>query len=399
MVKHANYWFSTHQTKLEVTAGLPRKVDVAIIGGGVSGFSLLFDLVTNTSLSVVLLEADSPAFHASGRDTGHIAEVGPLSLFHLRRHVGDETISLYEHTVRVNNDWIRAIIQREHIDCGYHKCGGIYLGNGKEGFKLDEFVSFCPESRRQFLGKESLQAIVPTEIFNSGVYVPGEATLNPYKFVYGLHHACDEVGRHVIANGTVQRVTPITDGLRLYVKNRGTFVASSVVYCTGAYTIDLLRGLKGKVALWKTHVVGSSKLSREQLRQFPEQPMSHMDKSIRISDDRILISGGINPVANPACDGVVEQSSFQRLESWCRSVFQSIPKTISANSVWSYVNCTGKDGLPLIGPIPGRPNEYISVGSDLNFAFAAAFMIRNYLTEGGPEDDRWRAFHPERILE
>lgn len=398
MAKNCNYWFSTHKADFEVTAGLPRNADVAIIGGGVAGFSLLFDLVTNTSLSVVLLEGDSPAFHTSGRVIGHVPEIDPISLDHIRLTRGEDVASMYVEGMRLNNDWLRETVRREQIDCDYQKTGGIYVSLKKDDERLDRFIDFNQDSHRQHFDKAGLQSLVPSTAFERAVYVPGEATINPYRYVHGLREACEQVGRQFIPNASVQRVVRMKDGFKLYVRNRGTINASAVVYCTGGYTVDLLRQFKGNVALWKTHVVGSSKIPDEAVAYWPRQPIVNLDKTTRIYRDRILLSGGIDPVQHPACDGTVEQSSFQRLNSWWRSVFPSIPKSISANSVWSYINCTGKDGLPLIGPIKGRPGEYMNVGVGLNFAFISAFMLRSYLAEGSPDDDRWQAFHPSRAL-
>jgi glycine/D-amino acid oxidase-like deaminating enzyme len=374
MVKHGNFWFSTQKINFGATAGLPKHVDIAIIGGGIAGYTLLFDLVTNTAASVVLLEQASPAFHASGRNIGHISEEGPLPIDN------DDAKSLYFEGIRLNNEWIRNTVKAEKIDCNYSKPGGIYIECG-------------PKPNCEPLNKKELRSIIPTKNFEKAVYVPGEAVINPFKYINGLH---DQFSNNVLLNSSVQKVIRGSNKLKIYVRDRGSFTANVVIYCTGCYTIDLLRSFKDKITLWKTHVVGSGPIKDDLLRDCSRQTIIHLDKKTRIVGKHILASGGITSVKNPACDGIIEQSVFQQLNSWWRSVFTSIPKTIPTNSVWSYVNCTGKDGLPLIGPIKDRPGEYINVGSDLNFSFVAAFILRSYLMDIVSDNDRWSIFNPNR---
>lgn len=394
MVKHGNYWFETYTPENRITSGLPRAVDVAIIGGGLTGYSLLIDLIINTNLSVVLLEADSPGFHASGRNMGHIGEIDPILLSKITSVLGNDVVQKYVEMIRANNDALRCIIDSESISCDYEKIGGFYVDKGESA--LQGFSLFPTSSCVQFIGKDAAQALMPSHKVGSAIYVPGEAVLNPYKLIHGLHDTCQSMGQHVLPNASVQRVVPVSDGLKLYIRNRGTFMAKNVVHCTGAYSQNLIRELR-HVSLRKRHTIITSALPEEVLAGFMNAPMTNLYKSARICDKRILISDDTNPVSNSACDGLIDQSAFQRLNSWWPSVFPSIPKTVSADRVWSHVNCTGKDSLPLIGPIPDRPGEFLNIGCGSNFTFSAAFMIRHYLD--GIDDKSWKCFSPARAME
>ena len=401
MVKHNNYWFSTWQSRQDITAGLPKHVDVAIIGGGLNGFALLYELVANTDMTVVLLESDSTAFHASGRGIGHVSELDIPTMAGLVDQLGVEITLAYAVAIRTNNQWLASLIQREDIDCSYAKPGGLHVSSEKDGLiSMKAWPTINPGSHREFLDRKALAALLPSDKFTAGVFTPSEATLNPYSLVHGLRNTCNSLGRHVLDNANVRAVSQHSSGFKIYVHNRGSFTAKNVVHCTGAYCGGLIRAIKPGLSIWKTHTIASSIIPEKFLELVPEQTIVHVDRVCRIHKDRILLSGGVTPLKNAANDGQYEQPVFQRLVQWWRSVFPNMPKTISASKVWSHVNCTAKDGLPLIGPIPERPGEFINVGSDLNFTLVAAHMITDYITgsDTAKQPQAWAAFRPDRVI-
>ncbi|KAK9456807.1 FAD dependent oxidoreductase [Dipodascopsis uninucleata] len=279
------------------TEALPSQVDVAIIGGGLSGVSVAFHLLrTYPRLKIVLLEAGEVCAGATGRNGGHLRP----DLFSYTETVKKESgieeavrISKFE---RANYEALLSTIRELKIECETTEIGE----NWSVFFAEDEF--------REYLRNLSTMRAAGGDVHDVKVYqkeetaritgIPGcvgaiaspATTISGTKLATGLLRECLMQGLNLQTYTKVLSVewnsaasTPFAsassdsdsddgfetidaEGLRVepeksayihrIMTNRGTILARKVVHATNAY-LDTLAPLptKGLVTPVRAHVM------------------------------------------------------------------------------------------------------------------------------------------------
>ena len=77
-VSHEPYWWDSAPREAPNEIALPKRCDVAIIGGGYAGLSAAMTLA-RAGRSVVVLEAAAPGYGASSRSGGMLGMFTPRS--------------------------------------------------------------------------------------------------------------------------------------------------------------------------------------------------------------------------------------------------------------------------------------------------------------------------------
>lgn len=95
-------------------------VDVLIIGGGLSGVMLAYQL-KNSHLKIAVVEKDEIGSHTSGHTTAKITILHDLIYQKLAKHYSYEHAYLYYQSNKEALEDIKKIIQKEHIDCDFQE--------------------------------------------------------------------------------------------------------------------------------------------------------------------------------------------------------------------------------------------------------------------------------------
>src|SRR5689334_169732 len=191
MVRQANLWFESYPTRRDLATGIIKNVDTLIIGGGLAGVSLLYYLVNSGMINTYLVEESSIGFHASGRSMGQLV-FGGSKLFH-EMPDGDE----YMGFVGDNNKRFLTGLRNQKFDNDLREAGGLRLAvNDEEMAKLEKEAAFIKHYRGiecPLLSRHNLDSMIPSRnVFVGGLFVPNEATYNPYKVVNGLRDTIEK---------------------------------------------------------------------------------------------------------------------------------------------------------------------------------------------------------------
>ncbi|MHB1469518.1 MAG: NAD(P)/FAD-dependent oxidoreductase, partial [Solirubrobacteraceae bacterium] len=124
-VRHTPYWLIDAPAHRGGTAEPPEEVDVAVVGGGLTGLSAAIHL-RRQGASVAVFERDRVGWGASGRNGGMCTgpTVGFDALakrYDLDTAVG--TFRLYAEAI----DATEELVQRERIDCDFKRSGSLVL--------------------------------------------------------------------------------------------------------------------------------------------------------------------------------------------------------------------------------------------------------------------------------
>lgn len=345
-----NYWFSTHKPSLSHSLHLPKEVDVAIIGGGFGGIALLFQLLRNKITNVALLEADTVGFGNTARSSGQITLTGGAKYF--SQYKDKKFAKLYlDLTLKSIKQLTKSL---SDLDCDFEQSGGMHLAKTKSELQFfkDE-VEFLNQSNVQavMLNAEDVTNLIGSKVFAGGMFVPCEATLNPYKMLFKTKGKLHRLSHLVHQNAKVEYV----DGDSLLISQRGVLKAKRVVYCSG---LSLLPKLKNKTQN-VFHQVAVSKPGN----------VPQINAVYNYNAARMRTHGGRFILEN------ISRSRKIVDEALLQKQLKEMPLKMS--HVCSYNEVVGKDGVPLIGEI--EKGHYVMMGYDLSHTCLAASMMLNIL--------------------
>ena len=133
-MKYLSYW---HDTAPRFTGAAEGPVDghydVAVIGGGFTGLGAARQLA-KAGARVIVLEAETVGFGASGRNGGHLNNGLAHSYLAAKAELGKErAIALYK-ALDASIDTLEAIIAEEGIACDFRRAGKLKLASKTQHF-------------------------------------------------------------------------------------------------------------------------------------------------------------------------------------------------------------------------------------------------------------------------
>ncbi|PWF47678.1 NAD(P)/FAD-dependent oxidoreductase [Massilia glaciei] len=326
--------------------------NVCIIGGGFAGLGTAMSLMERGEKNMIVLEAESIGFGASGLNGGFV--FGGFSLG--ERSVVDavgpaEGRKLYQLTVDAV-EHIRRRIARYGIECeARHE--GIYLANWFDDERiLDQRRRFMADSMGvewQRVGRAELAEKLATKRYFGGLFEPDAFHFHPLKYARGLARALDDVGIGVHERSKVVRIAP--DGGGWLVKTaRGQVRARELVVCCGGYIERLYPRLASAVLPIATYVMVTEPLG-ERLGTAVRTGAAVYDTRFAfdyyrpLADTRLLWGGRISIRARGA--GEVARMLYQDM----LKVYPQLAGT-RVDYAWSGMMSYGRHKMPQIGRLP-----------------------------------------------
>ncbi|MGZ4983819.1 MAG: FAD-dependent oxidoreductase [Chthoniobacterales bacterium] len=135
-MKTTPYWFDTTKSKRFPSLGRNIKVDVLVVGGGVTGLTTSY-LLGEAGLNVALIERTRLASNDTGHTTAHLTYVTDMRLSDTAKDFGDEAAQATWEAGADAIDLIEAIVAREKIACEFTRVPG-YLHAPRKGGTRDE---------------------------------------------------------------------------------------------------------------------------------------------------------------------------------------------------------------------------------------------------------------------
>jgi glycine/D-amino acid oxidase-like deaminating enzyme len=295
------FWLDRDDAPAPVAALTERvEADLCIVGGGFTGlWAALQAKRERPERDVVLLEAETVAFGASGRNGGFMDSSLTHGLANGIAHFPDEIETLVR-LGRENYAAIKQTLADEAIDADWTESG--MLAVATEPHQVQELREYRDESVRfggdaVFLDRDAMSAELDSPTYLAGTWLKGtKAIVDPAQLAWGLRRAA-------LAHGVrLHERTPVTrlsdDGSAVQVETElGAVRAARVVVGTSAYPSPLKR-IQHWVAPVYDYVLMTEPLSAEQLasigwrnRQGTGDSGNQFHYYRLTADDRILWGG------------------------------------------------------------------------------------------------------------
>lgn len=201
-------------------------VDVAIIGGGITGITTA-NLLKNSGLKVVVLEAKEVGRGTSGHSTGNLYVITDQLMAPIKKKYD---ISVLQKVVKARGEAFRLIadnVRELDINCDY-KPQTMYVYEDGVSNKIQEELEISREAGLPFLEISSLG--IPVE-FVRGIEIPGQATFNPLLYVQGLAKNVENDNCRIYENTEVREIKE-EDNEVILTTPGGKVMAKNVIHAT-----------------------------------------------------------------------------------------------------------------------------------------------------------------------
>ena len=281
--------------------GGPTEADIAILGAGFTGLWTAYYLLKHDpSLRLVVLEAETTGFGASGRNGAWCSAGFPVTAGELARRFGPESARDLLLEMRDTVGEVGRVAEAEGIDAQFFRGGQLRIARGpaqKPGIEsaYGTLRDLGLEGGVEVLDKEATDRRIRITGAEGGLFSAHCATVHPARLARGLARAVERLG------GEIFEGTPVTDfetgKTPRLVTAVGDVRARTVVLAGEAY-LARLRKLRRQVLPIYSLIVLTEPLSEEQWaeigwegRECVGSNRYTVDYLSRTADGRILFGG------------------------------------------------------------------------------------------------------------
>jgi len=369
-------------------------VQVAVIGGGVVGCSVLYHLTKLGWKDVVLIERSeltsgstwhaAGGFHTLNADTNMAALQG-------------YTIELYKELEEISEQ-----------SCGLHHVGGVTIATDED--RMD-FLK-AAHGKHRYMGLETeiigpdeilkLLPIVNTEGIIGALYDPLDGHLDPSGTTHAYAKAARLQGAEIYLRNRVEELVPRGDGTWDVVTEQGTIHAENVVNAAGLWAreVGAMAGVYHPL-----HPMEHQYLVTDDIPEVYEHEteiahaMDPAGETYLRQEGRGLVLGIYEHDCDPwAVDGTpwdfgheLLPDNLHRIAEPLEAAFNRYPvlQTAGIKRVINGPFTFAPDGNPLVGPMPGRPGYWAACAVMAGFSQGGGvgLTLAEWMVEGEPSRD------------
>lgn len=364
--------------------------DVCIVGAGVMGLSLAWELVRR-GRRVICFDRSAPGREASAATAGTLAVQNkplgsvPLTLLALRM-------------------W-RDLSRELGFDVEYEVRGGIRVAHTD-----DDIDRLTRSAAAQQSAGATVELVEPPKLFalapylsqsiRLGAYCPDDGMANPFAAVRGLVRACRAAGVQFEFQRPVERVFVSPDGNIRIQAGTLTIETPAAVLASGAWIRTLVESLRIILPVaTRVQQVLITDGGPDLLPHIVTHVRGNLTLKQQAMSGKVLIGGGWTGIGD-------ETSGVRRLARGsivgnARAAIGTVPALAGRRLLRAWTGFEGRtpDKLPLIGPLPGIRNLHLlgCASGGLTLAPACGHLLAQRLTDQRT-DLPLDAFSPERCF-
>lgn len=380
--RNPSLWVSTTGSTTYEPLASSVKVDVAVIGGGITGLTL-GRLLAAEGATVAVLEAGRICAGASGYTTAKVTSLHSLIYARLESSFSADASAVYAGANEAAVAKVADLVAADGIDCDLESAAAFTYT------EFDESVSAI-EAEVEAARRAGISASLTSDTdlpyaVKAAVRVDDQYQFHPRKYCLGLADAILRDGGTIFEH---TRALTVDGGSSTVTTDHGTIQAAAIVYATH------LPLREAGLYFARTEPQRSYALAARINGELPRGMYISVDepkRSIRCTPDRWLIVGGEGHKVGQDDDTTRRYSALQQ---WTRERFD----VASIGHQWSAQDYVTADGLPYIGRLPESENVFVATGYGkwgISNATAAAMILADLIAG---RENRWAAtFDSTRI--
>ena len=329
----------------------PARVEVAIVGAGVMGLAIAYNLAVRGLTDVVLFERGYLAEGASGRNGGGVRQQWSTEV----------NVRLMQRSVEI----CKSFAVELGVNVWFRQGGYLFLARKPaEVARLEKNVAL---QNRLGLPTRMIDAagavdIVP-ELNPTGVlaasFNPSDGILFPWPFLWGYAQRAAELGVLLYTQTAVRAIEREADGRWRLATSRGPVSARRLINAAGAWSPEVARMVGVELPTWPIrHEICSS----EPLKPFLGPMVSELESGLYFSQSmRGEIVGG---VSLPPERTYSTRSTLAFLTTYARRLVGLVPllRQVKVLRQWAGAYDMSPDGNPILGCPPEAPELYLACG-------------------------------------
>ncbi len=351
---------------------------IAIVGGGVIGLSLAWELAQR-KCRVTLLDRQDFGREASWAGAGILPPANRAT----SKHPYDQLRGL---AMELHPQWAERLQRETGIDIEFRQCGGLYLARTRG--EAAALAGMAAELREQEIPVEKLVAEAvqhyEPEIgrdWQAAYFLPTECKLRNPRYLQALLKACEQAGVELRPNCEVLGVEATNGHVRAVETKDGPLAADRVCIAAGSWSQPLLARLgietgilpiRGQMVLYKTE------------RPLIRAVINEGSRYLVPRDDGHLLVGSTEEEVG--FDKSTTTEAIAGLREYAEALLPAL-RTAEVLRTWAGLRPASFDGLLYLGRATGWENLFVASGhfrSGLYLSPATAVVMAQTMTGEEP---------------
>jgi len=373
------------------------KAEVVVIGGGIMGLSIAYNLARRHGVrEVTVVDQSYLCGGASGRNGGGVRA----------QWSSEANVRLMQESIRICEDFAREM----KINVWFRQGGYLFLVRSEEKRRaLEGSVKVQNEAglKTRMLTPAEARKIVP-QLATDGVvaasYNPTDGVVFPWPFVWGYAEGARRCGVEIATHTEVRGFRTRGRRIEAVVTSRGEIATETVVNAAGAWSPGVARLLGVSLP---NHPHRHEICSTEPLKPWLQPLVADLDDGLYFSQStRGEIVGGISNEHVPP--GLDMNSSHEFLKLYARALTRAVPSLRPVKILRQWAGCYDltPDANPIIGEVD-EVDRFFQASGFMGHGFMMAPVMGRLLARGiaeKPDDplfERWnlRRFKEGKLLD
>jgi glycine/D-amino acid oxidase-like deaminating enzyme len=374
-------------------------VDVAIVGGGVTGAAVAL-MFAEAGVRVALLEAAGVGRGSTAASTALLMQEPDKDFHEMSAKYGRAAARRIWHLSRLATREFVRTLKRLDVACDLAECDSVYFTTDAPAARQlaqEQRLRRDAGLSSRWLDRSALRRL--TGISGAGaIRSRGNAQVDPYRACVGLLRAAERRGARIFERSPVRRIKADSRSA-LVVTRSGTVRADRVVIATG-YATPEFKPLAGRFRMMHTYVVATNPIDAaaragiglgDVMLWNTERPYHYGRWT---SDHRLMIGGADRPHKPRRARRRALREGADAVRQYFEGLYPALANVGTAYE-WEGLFATTPDGLPYIGPHRRYPRQLFALGyggNGMTFGFLAAKLLLDWYRGVRSADHRLFAF-------
>ena len=365
---------------------------VCIIGGGYAGLNTALGLVERGVSDVVVLEADTVGYGASGRNGGFVFGGYSRGEADLLADLGPEAARAAYRLTQEAVALVRSRTERYAIECDRVDGGVLWANWFRDGSVLERrrrLLETCFDTHWQPVDGVRLRMQVKNDRYSAALFEPQAFHFHPLKYARGLARTLRHLGVAVHEGTPAASLRRQGAGWRVETP-QGVVEAEHVVLACGGYLAGLVPQVDASVLPIATYVIVTEPLGPRAAEVLETQAAVYdtrfaFDYYRLLPDTRLLWGGRIS---------VRDRKAMQVERLLRRDVLRVFPQLdgVRIDHAWSGLMSYARHEMPQIGRLDeGLWHAQAFGGHGVAPTTVAGEVLASAIAEG---DTTWQAYAP-----
>ncbi len=380
------WWNTTATTRYPRLDGA-RVVDVAVIGGGITGLTAALQLA-RAGKSVAVLELFTVGAGSTGDSTGHLTACLDPTYAELSARFGEEGARIAAQSSMAAIEFIERTVSELAIQCDFSRVPGFRSSQSAEGASWLEREAALTSKlglATSFSREPPLHLVV-----TGALRFENQARVDAPRYCQALADALAQFGGAVYGDTLVESVE---DGTPCVVRAGGQIVTAGSVIMATHVPLNRVLALQSQLSAFTSYTMAfglGGRIFPEGLFWDTEEPY-HYIRSVQDKDRQLLLVGGKDHRTGQEPE---TEKRFVALEAYARKNF-GVHAVEYRGSGEVFATA---DGLPYIGQLPGMTHVQVATGfsgTGLTFGTVAGMLMADLVLG---RSNPWRElYRPSRV--